>query len=161
MSDTDIIEEETPPKQSKMPVIIGLVLAVLGGAGGFYAVSSGTILSAESGEVATETETLSKDAQISFVSVDPLTISLGGSANADHLRFRADLEVPTMYKDEVAQMLPRVVDVLNSYLRALEPRDLEARAALTRLRAQMLRRVQVVVGEGRVNDLLVMEFVLN
>jgi flagellar FliL protein len=30
-----------------------------------------------------------------------------------------------------------------------------------RLRGQMLRRVQAVVGEGRVNDLLVMEFVLD
>ena len=30
-----------------------------------------------------------------------------------------------------------------------------------RLRGQMLRRVQLVVGDGRVNDLLIMEFVLN
>ena len=49
----------------------------------------------------------------------------------------------------------------NSYLRALELRDLEDPSALTRLRAQMLRRVQVVAGPERVNDLLVMEFVLN
>jgi len=32
---------------------------------------------------------------------------------------------------------------------------------LLRLRSQMLRRVQVVTGEGRVRDLLIMEFVLN
>ena len=34
-------------------------------------------------------------------------------------------------------------------------------AALPRLRAQMLRRIQVVLGEGKVRDLLVTEFVLN
>ena len=56
---------------------------------------------------------------------------------------------------------PRVVDVLNSYLRALEPSDLEANSILVRLRAQMLRRIQIVTGAGRVNDLLIMEFVLN
>ena len=33
-------------------------------------------------------------------------------------------------------------------------------AALTRLRAQMLRRVQIVTGPDNVNDLLIMEFVL-
>ena len=33
--------------------------------------------------------------------------------------------------------------------------------ALIRLRAQMLRRIQVVSGEGRVRDLLITEFVLN
>ncbi len=57
--------------------------------------------------------------------------------------------------------MPRVVDVLNGYLRALEIQDIESAAALTRLRAQMLRRVQIVAGPGRINDLLIMEFVLN
>ena len=56
--------------------------------------------------------------------------------------------------------MPRVIDVLNGYLRAVEPSILSAPDALTRLRAQMLRRVRMVVGEDRVNDLLVMEFVL-
>jgi flagellar FliL protein len=54
-----------------------------------------------------------------------------------------------------------VVDVLNGYLRALEPREIEDPAALMRIRAQMLRRVQVVAGGDRVRDLLVMEFVVN
>jgi flagellar FliL protein len=57
--------------------------------------------------------------------------------------------------------MPRIVDVLNTYLRALSLADMEERAALLRLRAQMLRRVQIVAGAGRINDLLVMEFVLN
>lgn len=51
--------------------------------------------------------------------------------------------------------------MLNGYLRAVETSELEQRAALVRMRAQMLRRVQVVTGEGRVRDLLIMEFVLN
>ena len=57
--------------------------------------------------------------------------------------------------------MPRIVDALNTYLRAVEVRDLEDPAALTRLRAQMLRRVQIVTGAGEVRDLLVTEFVLN
>ena len=57
--------------------------------------------------------------------------------------------------------MPRVIDVLNSYLRALEIGDIADAAALVRLRAQMLRRIQIVTGAGRVNDLLIMEFVLN
>jgi flagellar FliL protein len=69
--------------------------------------------------------------------------------------------VPKGREKDVTAILPRVVDVLNSYLRALEISDLEDPAALTRLRAQMLRRVQIVAGPGQVNDLLVMEFVMN
>ena len=58
-------------------------------------------------------------------------------------------------------MLPRVVDVLNSYLRALEIKDLTDPMALPKLRAQMLRRINIATGQGRVRDLLIMEFVLN
>ncbi len=53
------------------------------------------------------------------------------------------------------------MDILNGYLRAVDVRDLEDPSALIRLRAQMLRRIQIVTGEGRVKDLLIMEFVLN
>jgi len=43
----------------------------------------------------------------------------------------------------------------------VETKDLEDPLALVRLRAQMLRRVQMVTGEGRVRDLLITEFVIN
>ena len=65
------------------------------------------------------------------------------------------------YEREVVHLMPRVLDVLNGYLRAVETRELQDTSALVRLRAQMLRRVQIVTGEGRVRDLLVTEFVLN
>jgi flagellar FliL protein len=69
--------------------------------------------------------------------------------------------VPSAYAGEVAMLKPRILDVLNGYLRAVDPAELEDPAALVRLRAQMLRRIQIVTGEGRVRDLLVTEFVMN
>ena len=65
------------------------------------------------------------------------------------------------FQPDVTLLLPRVIDVLNSYLRAVEVADLEDPTALVRLRAQMLRRVQMVAGDGRVRDLLVTGFVIN
>ena len=88
-------------------------------------------------------------------------ISLPPGASARHLRFTGQLEVEPEHAAEVAQLMPRILDVLNTYLRAVEVRDLEQPASIARLRAQMLRRVQVVTGEGRVRDLLITEFVLN
>ena len=58
-------------------------------------------------------------------------------------------------------LAPRILDVLNSYLRAIETASIEDPQAMARLRAQMLRRIQIVTGEGRVRDLLITEFVLN
>lgn len=169
MSDATVDKEEIDTrKPSKLPMIIGLVLALVGGGGGFYAVQSGMLglgVSADDGQVAkddgephVETKALP---DVSFVEVPPVLISLGPGAQAKHLRFRASLEVPTQYRSEVEQILPRIQDVLNSYLRALEVHDIEAQGALVRLRGQMLRRIKLVAGEGRVRDLLVLEFVLN
>ncbi|MEP5731461.1 MAG: flagellar basal body-associated FliL family protein [Sulfitobacter sp.] len=157
--ETEAVEES--PKASKLPMIIGLVLALVGGGGGFYASWSGLILSTESAEHEDEQETVKVTGpDVAYVEVDPLVISLRAPANSQHLKFRANLEVPSEAQEDVVKLLPRVVDVLNSYLRAIEPSDLDDPSALTRLRAQMLRRVQVVTGNGMVNDLLIMEFVL-
>ncbi|MEL6619123.1 MAG: flagellar basal body-associated FliL family protein [Pseudomonadota bacterium] len=155
--------QEEQKKSSKMPLILGLVAALLGGGGGFYATFSGMILVPESVDTAAEIE---EDAppglpDVSYVAVDPIIVSLFPASRGQHLQFRAQLEVPSKYASDVEQVLPRVIDVLNGYLRAIETRDIESASALTRLRAQMLRRVQIVAGPGRVNDLLIMEFVVN
>ena len=48
MADATVQEAEESPKSSKMPLIIGLVLALAGGGGGFFATSQGLILAPES-----------------------------------------------------------------------------------------------------------------
>ncbi|THH34800.1 flagellar basal body protein FliL [Aliishimia ponticola] len=162
MSEAVAEEEDIPTKSSKMPLIIGLLLAIIGGGGGFYATWSGMILGpAEHVEHAEEIEEVEGLPPIDFVEIEPLTIALSSGPQRSHLRFRAHLEVPTAYKEDVQLLLPRVVDVLNSYLRALKVSDIEDPSALARLRAQMLRRVQIVTGQGRVKDLLIMEFIVN
>ena len=174
MSDAATPEEDAPKKPSKLPLIIGLVLALAGGGAGFYAAFSGMIPglggSAEAGDHgadgdhAGEADHDSPDSplpDVAFVELPQIVVSLGEGSATDHLIFRADLEVPSAKAEEVRSILPRVIDVLNSYLRALEPTDVQGPSALIRLRGQMLRRIQLVTGEGRVRDLLVMEFVLN
>lgn len=165
MADTDTKAGDPKKKGSKLPLLIGLVLALAGGGGGFYAVYSGMILGDVAGQKTRAEPSAATGAKplpdIGFVEVEPMVISIGAPTATRHLRFRTQLEVAEGYKADVERILPRVVDVLNSYLRALRMEDLEDPAALVRLRAQMLRRVQLVAGEGRVNDLLIMEFVLN
>lgn len=164
MTDATAPEGEISRKSSKMPLILGLVLALAGGGGGFYATSQGLILAPESGKQtdhAEEPKTVEASKSFAFIPMEPLTISMPRSSRYSHLRFRGELEVGKDYKTDVESVMPRIVDVLNSYLRALEVSDIEQAASLTRLRAQMLRRIQIVTGPGRVNDLLIMEFVLN
>lgn len=185
MTDATADIQETPAKSGKSSLIIALILALAGGAGGFYAMTSGLIpfgkkapasdmangsLDSKDGSAGSENTGSKMDGigdntatldDIAFVEVDPITISLNAGQSLTHLRFRAELEVNANYEAEVSKVLPRVTDVLNGYLRALELEDLTGPLALVRLRAQMLRRVQIVAGKGRVRDLLIMEFVLN
>jgi flagellar FliL protein len=161
MTATTDAATEPPKKNNKKPIFIGLVLALLAGGGGFFAVQSGLIGSGEKGDEATNHTGNTAPLTVGFVALDPLIISLPASNGRDHLRFTATLEVALPHMAEVAAIKPRIVDVLNGYLRAVDLAELEDPAALARMRSHMLRRVQVVAGEGRVNDLLIMEFVLS
>lgn len=146
-------------KRSKKPMILGLLLAFLLGGAGFYATWSGMILG-DSAPVAEGAE-VAPLPDIAFVPVDSLLISLGPGEADRHLRFTSQLEVSAPNAEEVTHLLPRIIDVMNGYLRAIDTTQFDDPAALVRMRAQMLRRVQIVTGEGRVRDLLVTEFVLN
>ncbi|MEX0279593.1 MAG: flagellar basal body-associated protein FliL [Arenibacterium sp.] len=172
MTDAATEPTEEMPKSGKKPLLIGLVLAVIGAGGGFFAVSSGMLplgakpeMEAMSKDSKEEVVTIEKNpsdmADVAFVPIEPIIVSLNHQTAVTHLRFRASLEVDSASVQEVEQLLPRVSDVLNSYLRAIDTKDFSDSLALMRLRAQMLRRIQIVIGQGRVRDLLIQEFVLN
>ncbi len=147
-------------KRSVMPLIMGIALAVLGGAGGFFAVQMGLFGSHE-GTESTEEVTVPPLQPTAFVPLDPLLINLPDTDGRRFLRFSAQLEVSPDHLADVEAIKPRIIDVLNGYLRAVRVSDLEDPTVLIKLRSQMLRRVQVVTGPGYVRDLLIMEFVLN
>ena len=154
MTDATTDPEEAPAKASKLPLVLGLVLGLVG-AGGGYAVMSGMLGGGA------EAPATSIDEGIAFVPISQMTIPIGTSGNARFLRFSAQLEVEAGSTSEVEKKMPRVVDVLNTYLRSVTLAELEDPASLLTLRAQMRRRIDLVIGGDRVRDLLVMEFVVS
>jgi flagellar FliL protein len=152
---------EVTPKKSKLSLILGIVMAIAGACGGFFLVRSDALsLGNKSKKASHSAESIALD-DVAFVEVEPITVSLMGERETVHLRFRAQLEVDSDDKRAVTKILPRISDVLNGYLRALELKDFRDPLALMKLRSQILRRVQVVTGPDQVRDLLIMEFVLN
>ena len=161
MADAEAAPETAHKKKSKLPMIVGVVLALALGGAGFYASFSGMIFGPSDAHAAEAEAEVDALPDIAFVPLEPMVISLGAAAESRHLRFTAQLEVAGANSADVILLQPRILDVLNSYLRAIDVAELENPSALVRLRAQMLRRIQIVTGEGRVRDLLVTEFVLN
>mgnify|MGYP002620571002 CR=1 FL=1 len=160
---SDLTADTQPTgKKKKIPAILGAVLAVALGAGGFFITYTGMIGGDGSSAPAPRAaSTPNPQAEVVFVQIDPITINLGTRGQSRHLRFNAQLEVAPANVAEVRRLMPRIVDVLNIYLRALDIHELEEPSALMRLRAQMLRRIQIVTGQDGVSDLLISEFVFN
>lgn len=158
MADASDEETEGEPKKKKSGLLIGLVLALVGG-GGAFAYTSGMIGGGVSDTAKEKLATIGDD--LAFIPMEPMTVSLGDTSQRRFLRFRAELEVAADYKPDIEKLLPRVVDVLNTYLQSLSLKDIEDPSSLLTLRSQMRRRIDLVVGGDRVHDLLVMEFVVN
>ena len=139
---------------------------LLGGFGGYYLVNNSLIFSQETDEE--ENELAEKplvaseyNDEVSFVPLTPMTVSLGDGAESRYLKFSANLEVPKSAKEDVLYLLPRVSDALHSFLHALDETDIKNQESFLLLRSLMLHRVQLVLGEDRVTDILVSEFILN
>lgn len=149
----------SPPRRMMKSLVAGLILALAGGGAGYGVVHLGLLDGFEPGLPGFGSD--AGPANPAFMELAPFLVTLGPVGDGRILRFAATLEIDPDRRDEVAQLMPRLADVLNSYLRAIAPEEFGMPGALIRLRAQMLRRVQVVTGDGRVRDLLVTEFVVN
>jgi len=161
MAESDETKDALPKKASKLPLILAVVVALAGGGGAFFFMyTSGNSAPIDVTEAIPEDDALSPLADLTFVPLPPMVIALGDSSANRLLRFQAQLEVSSGDEETVSYLEPRIMDVLNTYLRAVSVEDLESRRALIRLRAQMLRRIQIVTGGDHVRDLLITEFVL-
>jgi flagellar protein FliL len=77
-----------------------------------------------------------------------------------HLRAVVQLEVEAAQLHHVEALQPRIVDVLLTFLHALDQRDVGSVRNLERLKAQMLHRVRQVTGNDAVRAILITELVL-
>ena len=165
----------SPKKKGLMaPIMIGLALAVLLGGGAAYAVMSGLVPLGET-EIADGDKDAEKDSHSAdqdhagehgekeppvFVGFEPLTITLTHGGAPRQLRLALSVETSKEYAEKVELMKPRMLDALNTLLRAMNERELTEPAGLDRLRAQMLRRVRIAADPTAVKDLLITEFVV-
>lgn len=162
-----------PKGRSKGP-LVGILLGLVLGGAGFGVIYAGLFdplaRLGGGGHGATAAQAPDEDAGAehgaeesggTFLALAPITVSLAPGQSARHLRLAAEIEATPGGMAAVIAARPRIVDVLNSYLRAVDVAELEDPTAMPRLRAQMLRRVRLVGGGEAVRDILITEFILN
>ncbi|MBY0421809.1 MAG: flagellar basal body-associated FliL family protein [Parvularculaceae bacterium] len=99
-------------------------------------------------------------ADAAFVPMDPLVVTLGPEAAAKYLKITMTIETEKGSETAVAALMPRLRDVVNGYLRAVDEADLAEPASMSRVRAQLLRRLQLVAPDARITNILITDFVL-
>ncbi len=163
--EADGAEGTKKKKGGKGGLIIGLVLAIALGAGAAFAVMSGLVPIPGGEEHAAEEDGHKKEEEEhkpkpSFVALDPLTVTIGKSGAPRQLRIALTIETTEHYAPDVEETRPRILDALNTLLRAVEETDLSQPWSLDRLRAQMLRRIRIATDPTAIQDLLITEYVI-
>ncbi|WP_298437055.1 flagellar basal body-associated protein FliL [uncultured Jannaschia sp.] len=136
-----------------------LVLGLGLGAGGFYVMFTGAADDVLAWKGESDTGSVASSS-LTFLELEPIIVSIGGPGSIRNLRFRASLQIAPDADSLARSLQPRMMDIATTYLRAVPMDMLEEPTSLIRIRAQLLRRFQMLTGPDAVEDLLVSEFVM-
>jgi len=95
-----------------------------------------------------------------FVEFRSLVVSIQPIGRSKHLRVALVLETEPDYSASVLEKAHHLKDAFNTYLRAVDATEFEDPSAMSRIRAQLLRRAQVVAPYAHIRGVLITEFVL-
>lgn len=158
MADTTADQDATKSNSKVKIILFAVSLFLASAVGGFFLMYSDTVFSSSDQDLDIETTNASKQV---YVALPDTVVALPNAGDWKQLRLRAELEVPSMYETEVRNAMPRIMDILNDYLRILTIDQLADSLALVRIRLHMLHRAKIVVGEEKIKDIFITEFVLN
>ena len=164
------VEIESKPKKGLsgkklvLLVVLPLLLLAGGGAGAYF----GGFLDPLLGEVGIgesaidETESLNVGSSTAFYELPEMLVNLDSSGRrANYLKLVIALELAD--DDHIAELedvLPRIVDNFQVYLRELRVEDLHGTAGMQRLREELLLRVNASTKTAKVRDVLFKEMLV-
>ncbi|MEC9100534.1 MAG: flagellar basal body-associated FliL family protein [Pseudomonadota bacterium] len=169
----DIVEEDdadtsddTGGKRKKLILFIVIPVLLLIGGGVGVAVMLGLFSSEppanpDEEQVQVE-EVVAPSAQTTFFEIPDLIVNLNTSGRKSvFLKIKISLEIADPSDiDTINQLLPRIVDNFQVYLRELRVQDLQGSAGMYRLHEELLRRVNIAVRPAKVKDVLFKEMLV-
>jgi flagellar protein FliL len=98
----------------------------------------------------------------SYVDVPEMVANLNsGTHRASYVKVVVRMEVPR--PDDVAKVkvaMPRLQDIMQTYLREMRPEELRGSAGTYRLREELLARANVAVAPAKVSDVLFTQMII-
>lgn len=93
-----------------------------------------------------------------YLELTPLTVSL--QRNSRVLKIGITLEVQSGEEEAIDPNDPKIRDAFMGYLRALRLDQIEDAAFMAQMRAQLLRRAQLILGQDKVHGILITDFLV-
>ena len=162
----DGTDEESGGKRKKIILLVVLPILLLLGVG----IGAAIMLGAFSSEPPPTDENAQEKEeefevpviQTTFFEIPDLIVNLNTSGRKSaFLKIKISLEITDPADiDTINQLLPRIVDNFQVYLRELRIEDLQGSAGMYRLHEELLRRVNIAVRPAKVKDVLFKEMLV-
>ena len=169
MSDTkpksgEVPELPAPPKRrgKKLFLLVGVVVVLAGGAGAAWQFVPGVAERARALTGHAETAAAAIAGRPTFVDLPEMAVTLPNAGHPRQMRIKMSLELASggVEKGTADALSPRVYDALLTYLRTLRDGEVDGGLGLDRLRADLYRRLDLVMGPGVLRDVLITSLVL-
>ena len=153
-------DEAEAPSSAKRKIIViasAALVLLIGGVGG-YVLFFHNKQDPKTAEAAAAVEK-----PTAFLDVPEIMVNMasGGNDRTQYLKVKVVLEVKDQKMvQQITPVLPRVVDIFQTYLRELRPTDLNGSAGLFRLKEELTRRVNAAISPSQVNALLFKEILV-
>ena len=151
-------EEGGAPTGSKRKLIIivsAALVLMFGGVGGYYMFFN------KKHDAKTEEAAAAKPTVFMDVPEVMVNLAAGAGERTQYLKVKVVLEVKDQpLVAEIQPVLPRVMDIFQTYLRELRPSDLNGSAGMFRLKEELTRRVNAAISPKQVNAVLFKEMLV-
>jgi len=151
-------EEGAAPTGSKLKLIIivsAALVLVLGGVGGYLSFFN------KKHDDKHEEAAVAKPTVFMDVPEVMVNMAAGAGERVQYLKVKIVLEVKEQpIVEEIKPVLPRVMDIFQTYLRELRPSDLNGSAGMFRLKEELTRRVNAAISPRQVNAVLFKEILV-
>lgn len=141
--------------KSKKPLLIGVaIVALLSGLGVVYLKLRSTSTS--------EIHNIS-DTKTVFIPMEDITVNLrqGVENNAAWLKIKVTLEVNGQVNyDKVTQMMPKIIDIFQTYLKELRKNDLDGSFGIYKIKDEMIMRINNILYPAKIEGILFQDFMI-
>lgn len=100
------------------------------------------------------------DKDMDYVSLGELTVSVGGGTSSRFVKLEISVITPNGKTKDVESAAAILLDAFSDYLRSVNPADFEDPAFYPRMKQQLARRAEIILGPPGSHGILITEFLL-